>query len=742
MQELQTITIKEYLVRKGIAFRESGKELIVRCLFSNCDKNSQGTEAHLYFNKETGQYDCKKCGATGNIVTLAKHFGDGVKDIALNPITPTIKKLRKPTEFNASLVEACNLNIPDHISQYLNTRGITDELVSDYKLGWGEFYGKYWITIPIANKDGIFEFFKLRKDPDDNSNADKFKFWPTGSEATIYGWETLKEQTEIVICEGEFDRLILIKNGIPAITSTAGAGTFKEEWINNLKHLKKIYVCYDKDKAGESGAEKVIKMINEELPRIPIYKITLPERMTDGKDLTDYFVKYNGTPDELMFELPKQLAGGADITKFKPLTTKEIIEILGLTIKKDEENKLVTFLCQLSAYTENCQFNISFNAPSSTGKSFIPLEVSTLFPDQDLIKLGNCSPTAFFHEQGKFDKEKNIITVDLSRKILIFLDQPHNLLLERLRSLFSHDEKEMQSKITDKNQTGGNKTKTVIIRGFPSVIFCSAGLKIDEQEGTRFLLLSPETGQEKFRQAIHEKIKKEANNSAYKDWLNSNPERLLLKERIKMIRAEKINDIKLLNPEKIEKIFLSNKKCLKPRHNRDIGRLIQIIKSLALLNLWFREREGDDIVAIEEDVRQAVELWDKISEAQEYNIPPYIYNLYKEVIVPAFMEKNSTITSRGVGISRKELMVKHMAVYGRMLNDFILRSQIVPTLEASGLIIQEPDLNDKRKILISPTTPPTISTNQNNSEASGGVNPDEPDNYVDVGTISPEIICF
>ncbi len=118
------------------------------------------------------------------------------------------------------------------------------------------------------------------------------------------------------------------------------------------------------------------------------------------------------------------------------------------------------------------------------------------------VTLGYCSPTSFFHDAAGYDKEKNIYIIDLSRKILIFLDQPHNQLLERLRPILSHDKKEIRLKITDKSQKSGLRTKNLIIKGYPSVIFCSAGLNIDEQEGTRFILLSPETSQEKIRDAI------------------------------------------------------------------------------------------------------------------------------------------------------------------------------------------------------------------------------------------------
>ena len=59
---METIPIKEYLNRKGIQFRESNGELIARCIFGNCDADSKGKEAHLYFSVATSQYDCKKCG--------------------------------------------------------------------------------------------------------------------------------------------------------------------------------------------------------------------------------------------------------------------------------------------------------------------------------------------------------------------------------------------------------------------------------------------------------------------------------------------------------------------------------------------------------------------------------------------------------------------------------------------------------------------------------------------------------
>ena len=305
--------------------------------------------------------------------------------------------------------------------------------------------------------------------------------------------------------------------------------------------------------------------------------------------------KINHTPidklllDKRMEEIEKETPEEIDVSQFKPISSPELIKILGLTIKRDDENKLITFLAMLSAYTDSSQLNISFNAPSSSGKSYIPTEIAMLFPKEDVKEVGYCSPTAFFHDKAeKYNKETNELIVNLSHKIIIFLDQPHTLLLQHLRPILSHDKTEVTLKITDKSQRAGLRTKNVVLKGFPSVIFCTAGLRIDEQESTRFLLLSPEVNQKKIREAIKEKISRAVNNVFYNQQLEENTNRQLLKKRIMAIKQAGIKDIQINNHKRIEVLFYERVKILKPRHQRDIGRIISLIKIFALINLWFR----------------------------------------------------------------------------------------------------------------------------------------------------------
>lgn len=197
----------------------------------------------------------------------------------------------------------------------------------------------------------------------------------------------------------------------------------------------------------------------------------------------------------------------------------------------------------------------------------------------------------------------------------------------------------------------------------------------------------------------------------------------MLKERIAAIKEENIVDIQISNPELIKQLFLERAKTFKPRHQRDIGRIISLVKVFALLNLWFRERHGLALIACDEDIHEAFKIWDVISESQELNLPPYVYNLYKDVIVKAYKDKNGDLEGDigKRGLSRQEILQEHYAIHGRFLPDWYLRQQIIPPLEAAGLIIQEADPNDKRKMLIYPTSQITASPDTNNSELQGGV---------------------
>jgi hypothetical protein len=178
-------------------------------------------------------------------------------------------------------VEEYHKQLPERIRKYLKEkRLLSDEIISRFKIGWD---GKA-ITIPIYNKENKFIFFKYRKDTEDTGEGPKY-WYDEGSSAELYGWENLTHPKPfLIVCEGEFDRLILESRGIPAITSTGGAGTFKDEWISYLKEISNLYVCFDRDDAGLRNAQKLV----EKLPNAKFISLSgLPE---GKKDITDFFI--------------------------------------------------------------------------------------------------------------------------------------------------------------------------------------------------------------------------------------------------------------------------------------------------------------------------------------------------------------------------------------------------------------------------------------------------------------------
>ena len=109
--------------------------------------------------------------------------------------------------------------------------------------------------------------------------------WPKGH-LELYGRENLKDEpAQIIICEGEFDRLVLEANGFKAVTSTGGAKSFKKEWAKEFENIPDVYVCFDNDEPGKQGALRVARFI----PHAKL--VELPQEVGDGGDVTDFFVR-------------------------------------------------------------------------------------------------------------------------------------------------------------------------------------------------------------------------------------------------------------------------------------------------------------------------------------------------------------------------------------------------------------------------------------------------------------------
>jgi DNA primase len=168
-------------------------------------------------------------------------------------------------------------------------RGITDETLRKYVIGWDNER----VTIPIYDEHNELVNIRLYKWNSFEGGTKMINYddkqGNSYGEDRIYGIENLFNEsvTEVLWCEGEWDRLVAQQIGIPACTATAGADNFKSEWFKLIKKKKRIYICYDNDDAGKRATEYLIDNLRGE---IEIFVVNWPANWRDKGDVTDILI--------------------------------------------------------------------------------------------------------------------------------------------------------------------------------------------------------------------------------------------------------------------------------------------------------------------------------------------------------------------------------------------------------------------------------------------------------------------
>jgi hypothetical protein len=445
MNKIETITIEEYLEKKGIKYWDHGEEISFHCPFNpDCDGDSQGSESHCNANKKTGQYHCKKCLEKGNLFTLAKHNGDTVSDIALESSVKKQKEDTKELEEKVHNSHTTLLDSEELLNHLQKERGLSKEIIVKNKIGYGKFYNRLFFTIPVYDEKNVLKFIKLHHGPHDNTKP-KSMVYPKGKSAEIYGYDILKSNETIMISEGEFDCLASRQAGIPTVTSTAGCTTFREVWAMHFKHVKSLYLCYDNDTEGKRGAQMVAEILSK-IEGLEVTIITLPDMGEDRKDLTDYFVHYQGTMEDLFQKYSKKFISAKGkkerIFKFEKPEVEITIEEWRKVIKENfpdlafaAEIILAIFVQILIKDITNCFALVLEDKPSS-GKTIL---INIFCYIQELIhESDKFTPASFVSNATNVKKEK-LAEIDLLPKL-----QFKVLGVRDLATLFSKREEDLK----------------------------------------------------------------------------------------------------------------------------------------------------------------------------------------------------------------------------------------------------------------------------------------------------------
>lgn len=234
---------------------------------------------------QVGQVHCFTCGYTVSLpVFISNCFGkyDGGiygKKWLLHNFSGLQEENRKVTlnfdrnknNKNITYVSEEELESYRYIHPYMYKRGLTDEIIEKYDIGYDK--KSNCITMPIRDKEGRTLFFCRR------SVLTKYFHYPEGVEKPIYGiYELPKDCKELVVCESVFNTLTCVKYGKNSIALLGTGNKLQYEQISKLS-IRTIILGFDGDEAGDNAAIRFAKNVTNKI----IHKYEIPR----GKDIND-----------------------------------------------------------------------------------------------------------------------------------------------------------------------------------------------------------------------------------------------------------------------------------------------------------------------------------------------------------------------------------------------------------------------------------------------------------------------
>jgi DNA primase len=302
--------LKSQLAENGVErfykMFDSGDDIMVCCPYH---KDGQERRPSAGIRKSDGLLHCLACGTTvGLDEMIANCFGRTdpiwgfrwlIQNFAIvkvenrKEITYDISREHTPIEKHADFVPDEELDIYRYTHPYLYQRGLTDEIIERFDLGYDRKTDS--ITFPIRQwHDSDFgkTLFIARR----SIKTKRFDL-PKDMEKPLYGlYEILfdlqireladsrhHQAEEIYVCEGLFDMLRLWCNRKYAV---AGFGCLYSDYqIKLLAEVptRKLVLAFDADKAGRDGAERVRQKIKNKI----ITEVILPPGRKDIGECTD-----------------------------------------------------------------------------------------------------------------------------------------------------------------------------------------------------------------------------------------------------------------------------------------------------------------------------------------------------------------------------------------------------------------------------------------------------------------------
>lgn len=224
-------------------------------------------------------YKCFACGARGGLHQLAAHLG---LDVGASPLPFTPRPRPEPTPFVRPWQRDPDyweryLRLPDHARAYYHSRGMTDESIERWRLGWGVLPSSKCAQpryiLPVFETGQLVELRGRLADAGACTTCEwqlrgecspkRGKWLAAGGSGThLFGAETLGPGKVVVIPEAPYAVILAVQQTpwIAAVAPTAPAH-WDDSYTRRIVESEPAWclVWYDHDEAGEANGQRVFR---------------------------------------------------------------------------------------------------------------------------------------------------------------------------------------------------------------------------------------------------------------------------------------------------------------------------------------------------------------------------------------------------------------------------------------------------------------------------------------------------
>lgn len=247
----------------------------------------------MCINLDKRVYHCCSCGASGNESKMVAELHHVDTRKAVNLISMLKYGVNRGTYYNEVNTSRDKLTQKDneYYEEVCAHFGLDKELLKKELV---LIKDNEWIT-PVIWHDHVVDIRTYRP-----GGTPKVKSQPGAPSGLIIPYDSWDPERMTVICAGEKDMWVTRSRGFNAITFTGGE---MNSTFFDLKRFRgvNVAICYDNDQTGRRGAEKLASILyaaGAHVKNVTRFHDDFPAYDTK-EDLTDWFVNYHHTPEEL-----------------------------------------------------------------------------------------------------------------------------------------------------------------------------------------------------------------------------------------------------------------------------------------------------------------------------------------------------------------------------------------------------------------------------------------------------------